>query len=352
MHSPMSTRNPVQQRLSLLAAVALLLAGALVWLWHVPPLGAPLIPATACQRLPLVDATTGKPIVGAEDLAFDPARRRVLVSAYDRLAAERGAPPAGGLYALPLESLGSRTALAPILLGQGIVPHGIDIADGRLAAVERRYRGDGPPRVAIGLYDLSADRLLARLNDTRLCHANDLVLLPGPALEVTLDRGPCEGSSGDGKVAEIVWPDQSGPQVGFLGDDLRFPNGIAAVGSDIIVADTRAQALRMLGSAARRDLPGGPDNITRDSVGRLTVALHPSLMRFGLYRYGWPLGDHAPSRIVRTTFRTGASDLLFDDPGGAVWSGATVGLVVGQRLLIGSVREPGLLLCPMPGGAA
>lgn len=352
--NPMSARSPIRRRLSLLAAATLLLAGALVWFWRVPMVGAPTIPASACQRLPLVDASTGKPIVGAEDLAYDPARRRVLVSAYDRLAAERGDPPGGGLYALPEATLGSATRLPPILLEKGVAPHGIDIADGKLAVVERRYAGDAPPQVSIGLYDLQANRLAAVVRDTRLCRANDLVLLPGPALEVTLDRGPCtQGKpSGDGRVAEIVWPDGPGARVDILEDDLRFPNGIAAVGSDIVVADTRAQALRMLGSTARRVLPGGPDNITRDSAGRLVVALHPSLLRFGLHRYGWPLGDHAPSRILRTDFRTGASELLFDDPDGTTWSGATVGLVIGSALLLGSVREQGLLVCPMPGGAA
>ena len=66
-----------------------------------------LVEAAQCRRLALVDAA-GRPVVGAEDLALDAEGRRLFVSAYDRLAAEarlgrRGeAPPAGGVYALPL----------------------------------------------------------------------------------------------------------------------------------------------------------------------------------------------------------------------------------------------------------
>lgn len=349
----MAARKPKPWHLATLAAL-LLLAGGTVWLWRTPALGQPLIPARACQRLPLVDASTGQPIIGAEDLAFDPARKRVLVSAYDRLAAERGDLPGGGLYALPLAGIGHDQAVRPVLLEARRVPHGIDVTDGQLAVVERTYKGEATPKVAIGLYDLASSKLRARLQDTRLCRANDLVLLPGPALLVTLDRGPCEGGkpAGDGRVAEIVWPDARGAQVNILDDTMQFPNGIAAVGSDIVIADTRAGALRLLGGKDRRDLPGGPDNLTRDSAGRLVVALHPSLLRFGLHRYGWPFGAHAPSRIIRTHFKTGATELLFDDPAGKTWSGATVGLIVGRHLLIGSVREQGLLHCPMPEAAA
>ncbi|MEO1001460.1 MAG: hypothetical protein AAFW69_12805, partial [Pseudomonadota bacterium] len=74
---------------------------------------------------------------------------------------------------------------------------------------------------------------------------------------------------------------------------------------------------------------------------RLPVALHPSLSRLALHRFGWM--GRAPSRVVRV--EDGAVEVLFDDPRGRLYSAATVAAQQGDRLVIGSVTEDALLIC-------
>ena len=90
------------------------------------------------------------------------------------------------------------------------------------------------------------------------------------------------------------------------------------------------------------EVPGGPDNLNWDGLGGLIVALHPSLFRVGAYLYGY--NDTAPSRIVRVDLDRNL-EVLFDDPAGALFSGASVAVLSGGVLVAGSVRDAGLLVC-------
>lgn len=343
---------------------------ALGWSWRAPPAGRPAIAAASCHRLALVDATSGEDVLGAEDIALDRGRERLLVSAYDRLGAEAGRKARGGLYAVPLEAL-SRSAVrvTPIALGPGRVPHGISLGEvagaPTLAVIERRYHGGRPPLVALSLYRIQDDGALAlqaTFRDSRLCSANDLALLPGPALAVSLDRGFCENGEpggGDGLLVQVAWPDGARAMVAPLAskDTLVFPNGVAALPQDrIAVADTRGGAVWLVDRQGRSQpvklrTPGGPDNLTLEDAPsgepRLLAALHPSLMRIALHRYDWPLGRRAPSRIIRLNPADGRIELLFDDRDGTTWSGATVAVEANGWLVAGAIREPGLLACPL-----
>ena len=95
-------------------------------------------------------------------------------------------------------------------------------------------------------------------------------------------------------------------------------------------------------AAALVTLPGGPDNLTFDPFGNLIVALHPSLMRVAAYRHGYR--DNAPSRIVRVG-QDRQFEVLFDDPLGELFSGASVAVYSDGMLLAGSIRDQGVLLC-------
>lgn len=328
----------------------------------------PLIDASQCRRLALVDAL-GQPVVGAEDLALDAEGNRLFVSAHDRLAVEarlgRGgdAPPAGGVHALPAEALAAEGPLpvadlvAPAL-GAPTRPHGIALArgpDGRLglALVARDAVRDGEgrwrlvPRAVVLAEDPAGGgwQLVRSQDGPELCHLNDVALTPGGRLLATLDRGPCPGE-GRGVLVELG----DGPPRTLAGG-YRFANGLALdADGRLWLAETRARRLRAPAGGLRRDLPGHPDNLSLAPDGRLIVALHPSLIRLALHRYGWPLGRRAPSRVVALDIETGAVSTLFDDPSGAVFPGATAAVVAGDRLVIGGVRAPGLLVCPMPGG--
>jgi hypothetical protein len=337
-----------------------------------PAAAPPLLDAGQCRRLELVDEA-GRTVVGAEDLALDAEGGRLFVSAQDRLAVEarlgrRGdpPPPAGGLYALPLASLSAegpvRVAdLAGPALGTATRPHGIAFARGpdghaRLALVAREAVRDeaGRWRLAPRAVVLAEEagtggwRLERSVGGPALCHLNDVALTPGGRLLATLDRGPCPGE-GRGVLVELG-PDGTPPRT--LASGYRFANGLAFdADGRLWLAETRSARLRAPAGGLRRDLPGHPDNLALAPDGRLLVALHPALIRLALHRFGWPLGARAPSRVVALDPETARVMTLFDDPGGRVFPGATAAVIAGDRLVLGAVRAPGLLVCPLPPGA-
>jgi hypothetical protein len=322
-------------------------------------------PSTNCSRVALIDSATGASVRGAEDLDIDAARGRLIVSAYDRRAAEKAAhgpstPPEGGLYVVRLERLGGAEAAAtplvpPGAIAGGLRPHGvayISTAD-EIAFVNRAYAREGrgwrlAPRIErVGAADGSRlDPLTAH------CAANDLVATEAGLL-VTFDHGACDWRAGLEDVLSLrragVVPTTGGEPL-FSG--ASYANGvIAAADGALALAATRENALLMLRlsedgawrASSRVKLPGGPDNLTRGDSGRIIAAVHPSTLRLAAAR---KLGlGKASSRIVAIDPATGGVALLFDDPTGKVFSAATVAVEREGALILGSVLEEGLLVC-------
>ena len=332
---------------ALAAGVVPALAVVLVAVWVLMP-PQPLaarFAAADCRRVALVDAATGRALRGAEDVVLAPDGDTLVLAAHDRLDPSG---PDGALYAVSLWSLGAgATAPARPLLGRPpgagpFRPHGIELSpDGtRLAVVNRPTAGEGAIEVGtLGPDGWRPDRVI---RDGRLCRANDLAFDPpsgAETLRVTLDRADCATSlrdliGGSGGIARI-----EGDRLLVERTGLDFPNGITADW----VAETRAR--RLLGPF-EIPLPGGPDNLV-PAGDRLVTALHGNLVRTGLYLAGWL--PRLSSRIVAVDTATGAVEVLFDDPSGALFSGATVGVLAGERLVAGSVRDFGLLFCEAPG---
>ncbi len=328
-----------------------------------------------CRVLAIADRDTGAPLAGIEDIAAY--RSDLFLSVQDRLAAEAAAvagevPPEGGLYRIGLSGL---AADGPVALAQyaddgffgPLHPHGIDARLAKLVAVNRRYGPEGAIGRELRVYAIRPDRLepLRRVPNAGLCAAND-VMLDGVVVRVSLDRSHCPGISlreaafggPTGRLGEVEVTDSAAGRIRPLADGLAFANGVTTLGGGaeavIAVAETRASRVALLapgGQGARRiaslEVPGGPDNLTVAPEGQIVAALHPDLLRLALYRHGYTAG--APSRIVAIDPDTGSVEVLFDDPGGTLFSGASVGVLTGDgRLVAGSVRAPGLLVC---GGA-
>jgi len=322
---------------------------AAVWLaWPVGALPARFGPE-ACRRLALVDAGTGATIRGVEDIARHGGA--LILSAHDRLAAGKGVSRTGGLYRLPLAAL---DAAGPVRVGRlggtgRLDPHGIAVAENRIAVILRRHGPDGHVGTDVISARLSGARLSGaeRLRDPALCAANDLAF-DGARLLVTLDRRDCPGLSwrdmlrGSGGRLVAIGP---GGVAAALRDGLAHANGVLSGGGGLVIAETRAHRLRV-SPGHGIDLPGGPDNLTRAPDGRILAALHPDLIRLALYRFGWT--GRAPARIVAVAPQDGSVEVLFDDPAGAVFPAATVAVMAGGRLVAGSVRAAGLLVCGGP----
>ncbi|MGF1447183.1 MAG: hypothetical protein ACFBRM_13425 [Pikeienuella sp.] len=364
--------RPLLWGLGGLLALALV-AGA--WLLWPPSRLEARFGASECRVLALQDQDTGAEISGIEDIA--PFGNRLYLSAQDRLAAEaaaaQGRPaPEGGLYRIDLRQL---SAEGPLRLARHdtegffgpLHPHGLhaDADQGKLVTVNRRFEADGARGVEMRVYAIRDTHLepLRRLPNPRLCAANDLVLL-GIEARITVDRAGCPGLD----PLEALWPratggllrmgtkDESSAAARDTADALVFANGIAEAtlggARALAVAETRASRVALYRpDYAGRDerigeiaTPGGPDNLTTAPDGRVIAALHPSLPRFALYRFGRT--DAAPTRLVALDPETGALETLFDDPAGAVFPGATVGVLTPDgRLVAGSVRAGGLLVC-------
>lgn len=353
-------------RVALLAVAALIGIGAW-WFWPRQPLPARFA-LESCRKVALTDRATGAPIVGAEDLVLYEGDT-LFLAAYDRLAAETAAvegrtPPDGGIYRVSTGALDRVARLTltnevdPARMRDGLHPHGLDARLAKLVFVNRAVAAEGTRGTELRVMAIREDGLepLRRVRNPGLCAAND-VYLAGQRVDVTFDRAACPGLSldealfpeGKGRVAQIGVADYSSGAIGRVEEGFTYPNGVVRVriGGDYprMVAETRAERLHREGMAPVA-LPGGPDNLTVDAEGQIVAALHPQMLRLALYRGGWI--DRAPSRIARVNPETGATEILFDDPEGAVFSAATAAVLAGGMLVAGSVRDAGLLVCGRP----
>lgn len=326
----------------------------------------PVFALDQCTRVSLVDEASGALIIGAEDLDIDRKAGRIFVSAYDRRKAERAADeraasiPEGGVYAFDVAALNSgenalnvRPLVDPASIEGGLRPHGMsyDASNRVLTFINRAYERSGaawkmePRLVAV---DLAGGSTTEEANVE--CSAND-VASSGGHLVMTLDHGGCGW--------RMVIEDIIGARAGRLVDDkgeallsgLGFANGVVAMAEgSLAVAATRDRAVHLLSASdspaeivSTVDLGAAPDNLSLADDGRVVAAVHPSLLSLGLQR---KLGiGRSPSRIVELDLQGVGQRPLFDDPRAALVSAATVAIFTQETLIIGSVIDPGLVVC-------
>lgn len=328
--------------------------------------------ADQCHRVPLIDANSGDAVIGAEDFAIDRTHDRLFIAAYDRVANERAAKkrgaagPSGGIFTIDVQTLlqgtGDPIDVRPLVSADeyvgGLRPHGIsfDPDTRELAFINRAYSKSvkGRWQMVPSLKRIGADgEMIVSDVSTTPCHAND-VLLSGENLFASFDHGACDWRAGIEDVFQLKRSgiaQASGQQV-FGG--VAFANGLAQTpGGLIALAATREknvilmhQSVHSLNEHTRIKVPGAPDNITISDDGHAIVATHPSLFRLALNRK-MNIGK-APSRIVKLDTNTGKLSVLFDDPSGEIFSAATVGVQTQGGLILGSVTDHGVLVCPAP----
>lgn len=335
-------------------------------------IGAAVYSGEQCRRVAVVDAQTGDFIRGAEDLAADPMRGLLFVSAYDRRAVEKAAGrrtpnvPDGGVYSLSLVDLfdGANasvdaTSLArPEDIAGGLRPHGMhyDARHQELVFINRTYQRINnkwrmTPRLQrIGV---NGEVVIGAEPSAIPCSAND-VLLTEQQVFTSFDHGSCGWRGGFEAVFNLKRSGLALEGAGAVYDQAGFANGLARTHEgDIVMAATRENALIILSERAgaveeslRIEVPGGPDNLSVAYDGGIVAATHPSLWRLALNRkMGIGL---APSRIVKTDPETRMIEVLFDDPSGKVFSAATAAIETPQGMIVGSVTDEGLLVCRVP----
>lgn len=319
-----------------------------------------------CGRRALIDPQ-GDIVVGAEDLLVDRRNGRLIVSAYDRRAAERaarrgdGAIPEGGVYAVRLDDLfakGAEVEAASLLdraaARRGLRPHGIDYdpEEERLVFINRGYERDNGrwtrkvELIEVYLADEKPDFTIADSH----CAANDALL--GETTLLTIDHRDCDGGAILENVFRLRRSGLATSEGERLSPGVAFANGLARIGDEIAMGATRENAVLFLDAddgfseRARVKTPGGPDNLTATPDGAIIAAVHPSLLRLAFHRK--LNARRAPSRIVRIDPDGPRLDWLFDDPHGHLFSGATVATETEDGLIIGSATDAGLLVCLRP----
>jgi len=356
---------------------------------------APPMPATDCRPIRLIDADTGRSVVGAEDIAIDPAAGIAYVSAHDRRALAEAEGPAArdvqtGIYALPLapgrlppDSVMVTDVAHAFAAEQPFLPHGIDVyREGetvRLFAVNRRHGAmhDPEQRTAIEVFDAGPDGLAHRATVAHalVCRANDVAALGTDRFLVSNDRGACgdrdamwENVLGLERAHVVygVLRGDGGASLRTVADGIAFANGLAVGPAEqprVYVAASRGRALLVYrltdlltrGAADPVDriaLEAGPDNLGPGPPGRLLVAAHPNLMRLWLYLNRYLGVDTAPSRVIEIDVSGGGTRLVWEDPSGSTLSAATVAAWHAGVLLVGSVMDEGLVACRYASDAA
>ena len=318
-----------------------------------------------CQRIALKTSPEAPSIVGAEDLAFDRSSGMIYISAYDRRATEKAMSrrkahiPSGNIYAVSISAFEqgkSDVLVTPVLEEEnfkgGLRPHGLTYADNKLVFVNRaafHNKKKWQKKTQLVSVDLGKTPLRISIHETH-CAANDVVL-DGEETLYSIDHKSCGGGA--------FWEDlfnlkRSGihKNNASLIEGVQFANGLAQVKeTNFALAATRAKEILIFDKDGMRleaiELSGGPDNLSVSSNGDLVAAVHPSLMRMGLYR---KLGiGKAASKIIRVNLETGAETLLFEDKKGDVFSGATIGIEEEKLLIAGSVLDSGVLVCNTKG---
>lgn len=329
--------------------------------------GVPLYPLDRCERVALIDSATGEAVVGAEDLAFDPRERRVIISAYDRRAVERqarrraGALREGGLYAVSLDALASgeeslsvSSMVARDTVAGGLRPHGVafDAERHEITFVNRAYEAArGRWRMAPRIERVGADGATF-IGDEKAprCSANDVATI-GERTFVSFDHAACGWRGGLESALALRLSGVDAAEGGALYKGAGHANGVAATkDAGLALAATREHAILFLQSEddafrlkSRILLPGGPDNLSVSRDGAIIAAVYPSLLSIGAQR---KLGvGRSGSRVVRVDPASGDVRLMFDDPRASLFSAASAAIEEEGVLVIGSALDRGVVVC-------
>lgn len=316
------------------------------------------LPAQGCRRVP------GVP--GPEDLALDRSTGLLYVSSHDR----RDFATLGKIHVVdlnaPIEALTAQDW--SLRYPPDFRPHGMSLVTQqgvlRLYVISHTLREDQPHTLEVfeqGPTGWTHRRTLAA---PQLDNPNDLHALPDGRIFVSNDHGP--GGKFSQWVEDLFRLERSriayfdGRQWSYLGPALNYGNGIylhaeggretlyrASVTARAVVRYTfthNAQGQPELHEVDRIPTAGGPDNLEPDGQGNLHVAVHPSFSRFFLHRLS--RNFLSPARIQRVHLQSGAVQTVYDNDGDAI-SGASTGLVFGDKLVISQVFEDFLLVCPV-----
>lgn len=294
-------------------------------------------------------------LVGVEDITIDAVTGVAYLSATDRRAQMAGRPPAGAIFRYDLRD----PSAVPQRISReadSFAPHGLSLWRGPAGELEllvidhgegrhrvRRYRVGEQALEPVQVFDsplLVSPNDLAAVGPGRFYVTNDhyFVTQPWRTLEDYL-RLP---------IAQLVYFDQEPARV--VQGGLAYANGVAwhAGRQELFVAALggnqvrgyRREADGGLFERARFDADSAVDNIEVGTDGALWIGAHPKPLQF--VGHAKDASKRSPSQVLRMDPQTGAVSTVYQNLGQEM-SGSSVGAQWHDRLLIGSVFEPGVI---------
>lgn len=307
------------------------------------------------------------PLSGPEDIALDTVSGLAFISVDERRAnlARPGSVP-GAILVFDTKA---DTLLFRNVMPAGFTdlhPHGMSVwrsPEGRVLLFVVNHMQQ-PAGHAIERFEWRNDSLvyLERIMDPELMTSpNDVVAVgersfyvsndhryPNPGLSRTLEdylqRAISYVNYYDGKTFRTV------------ASDIAYANGVnrSADGRRLYVAATTGRKLitylidpldGSLALESETDLATGVDNIEVDAAGDLWIGCHPQLLKF--VAHAADPAKRSPSQVLRLRpVSSGGYDVeevYLND--GVLYSGSTVAVPASGRIFVGSVFEPGLLVC-------
>jgi arylesterase/paraoxonase len=301
-------------------------------------------------------------ILGAEDVAIHPRTRIAYISAADRRSLFSGGTTRGAIYAYDLKVDSPKLVNLTPTADPDFHPHGISLYvgdDGRDVLYVINHAGG---RHTIEIYDLVVTGLSHRgtLSDPLLVSPNDLVAVGRDRLYVTNDHANPGGWARQledylrRSISTVVHYD--GERFIEAASGIRYPNGIGVSrdGETLFVASTTGGSVLVfaidpesgtLEEFGTIEIGSGVDNIDVDEDGDLWIGAHPKLLTF--VQHTGDASRIAPSQVIWIGDPDGQAPLVEEIllSLGEDLSGSSVAAVHGNRLLVGSVMDEGMLDC-------
>jgi arylesterase/paraoxonase len=294
----------------------------------------------------------------AEDIQIDRERGFAYLSVIDRQALAGGGDVQGTIQRIDLNS--GAPSVTPVLIDPPahFRPHGLSLFiddNGQRSMIVINHpvdRGIGQDLVEL-FHEVEPGRFrhTETFETELLTNPNDLVAVGVRQFYVAQDNGAAR----DGSLTKLVYVD--GKSAKTVADDIASGGGInvSPDGSTLYVAETGGQVVRLLkrdvadGSVetlARIPLGTSPDNIDVAEDGSLWIGAHSSLLGLVLH---FIMGADAPSQVLRVGIDDAGEatiDEIYLNRGEEI-SASSVGATYGNRLLIGSITAPKVLICEM-----
>jgi arylesterase/paraoxonase len=348
--------TPIRIAIYVAGAVVLVAAGFILQLVHSAGQFKTLEPhfAGSCTVVP--------GIPGAEDITIHPRTGVAYITAADRRSVLAGGNGRGGIYAYDLKADSPQLRNLTPDADEDFHPHGLSLYvgdDGRDVLYVVNHAGG---RHTIEVFDLFGSELSQRgtLSDPLLVSPNDLVAVGRDRLYVTNDHANPTGFARQledylqRSISTVVYYD--GERFVEAASGIRYPNGInvSRDGKTVYVASTTGGTVyvfgidpesRTLEERGTIQIGSGVDNIEVDPEGDLWIGAHPKLLTF--VQHTGDASRIAPSQVIRVA-APGSDAPLVEEvllSLGEDLSGSSVAAVQGDRLLVGSVMDDGILDC-------